>query len=963
MWARSTSDPHDLVTPLLSWLRRLQVREAGYDQGGIRDPLDGNVAGEHYAATHFAWCCALRHAARPDGDLLAAALEAMAFHLRTSRDAYAPGNWSYHWDFNNMASVETYLLLREAVPDALGEAWLASLHGWKINVHWAINWVAMRALAHFRRFGISGDAADRRVAGEWLAYVLGSQKQDGGIEDVRGRSLPSQYHAYTACLLHRLSPEHPRLTRAVVRAARWLLAITAPDGESNALGRGQGQIFGYACALYLFRAAATLDPPLAPQYRFAADRTMDLLRRFQTGEGWWPLVLNRLPVRRRAGWYDYHHLSVYNAFVAVWLTLAAALPLPPGPAAPPESGVVWLKDSGLLAVRRDRWFVLFGAGREGAGYATEAGITPYDLFWEGRPLYRYVQGPGPGKYGALAQDRGQEANCWSPLWRVGQGPWQAPTEAAGTLEPGAGPHRWLLRLERHSVLWQRELVLGRHFLEARDKLDFLDISPESRDVSIRTHNFVWAADRPCQMGPTYLRDTTGGVVLRLWGGGPLAGAGTFETAWGETRVLAAEGQDGAVRCGWRLRRGPARPGGRLPGIVCLSWDTWSSLWKRKQRLLFELARSGRSPRTLYVEPSTPLTGIVEDAWALVRSRGDRYRRCLYGKPVELGHGFHLASPLWPWPGRRTFPRLERANHRSWLAQLRRFVKHVRFPDGYVLWLYHPSQRDALDALGDDAELVVFDWTDDWLLALPGDYDPEARKILEDNQREMLCRADVVFAVSNTLTKRAKVWCPEVHCLPNATDPEVFRPREPGRPESPLMARRPALVYLSQITERLDVALVRAVALARPDWTMLLIGPVVGPETLVAPLRSLPNVVLVGPLPVKEAATLAAQADVCLLPHREDALTGTLDPIKLYDYLATGRPIVSTAVAMHRDLAPLVRVASGPRAFIEAVEAALAEPPGAAERRCRAARAHTWARRAGQAADVLERFFPKEASCA
>ena len=106
------ADPLALAGKTLSWLRRCQVLEPGYDQGGIRDPLDGRVAGDHYATTHFAWCCALHHAVAPDEELVRAALRAMEFHIRTSRDEYAPGNWSYHWDFNNLASIEAYALLR-----------------------------------------------------------------------------------------------------------------------------------------------------------------------------------------------------------------------------------------------------------------------------------------------------------------------------------------------------------------------------------------------------------------------------------------------------------------------------------------------------------------------------------------------------------------------------------------------------------------------------------------------------------------------------------------------------------------------------------------------------------------------------------------------------------------------------------------------------------------------------------
>uniref|UniRef100_I2Q317 Glycosyltransferase n=1 Tax=Desulfovibrio sp. U5L TaxID=596152 RepID=I2Q317_9BACT len=958
----AVADPLALADPTLAWLARCQVADPGYDQGGIRDPLDGRVVGDHYAATHFAWACALRQAVRPDAGRRDAALAAMAFHVRTSKDEYAPGTWSYHWDFNNLASIETYALLEgaaKAKPASLDEDWRGSLHIWKTNAHWAVNWVAMRALAHFRRHDLFGRRRDLLTARKWLEYVLDAQLPDGGIEDVKGRSLPSQYHAYTACLLHRMLARHPAVPQTVRSAALWLLAIIGPDGECNAFGRGQGQIFGYACAVYLFRAAAALDPELAPRCRWASAKVLERLARFQDPEGWWPLVLNRLPVASRAGWYDYHHQTVYNAFAALWLTLAAAIPLPPGPEEAPEPGVLWLRDSGLLAVRRKRWFALFAAGSQGAGYATEAGITPHQLVWEGHDLFRYPLGPGAGKYGEGARNQGQEANCWSPLWRDGDGPWQAPTGAAGTLVPGPGHNRWRLRLERDGAVWQRELVLGRRFLAARDTLTLPEAPAGAEPRTVRTRNFAWPAGRAKEIGPAFVRDLASGAVLRTFGDGALAPAGTVATAWDETDILAASGSGTRTVSGWRLRQGPARTGGKLPGIVCLSWDPWSSLWKRKQRLLFELSRSGRSPRTLYVEPPTSITDVIEGAGRFFRPAGDRLRRCLRSRPGHLGHGFHLASPLWPWPGQRTFDRLARANRQSWRNQLRRAVKDVGFPDGYILWLYHPSQVEALDVLGDGAELVVYDWTDDWPAALPESRGEAERRRLEERQHELLCRADVVFAVSTALARRAAELCPEVRHLPNATDPEVFRPFDPARPGHALAARRPVLVYLSQITERLDVDLVREMARERPQWTVVLAGPLACPPEVVAPLEKCDNVILAGALPYEEAAGLAAQADVCLLPHKEDALTRTLDPIKLYDYLATGRPIVSTEVAMHPALAGFVRVASGPKAFIRAVEAALAEPAGEADRRRAAAMAHTWAARATEAADLLERFFSED----
>ena len=941
----------------LAWLAKCQSREPGYDHGGIVDPLDGRVIGDHYATSHFAWSCSLRHAETGDPGMLRAARAAMAFHTRTCLDEYPPGNWDYHWDFNNLAFVESFRLVAASVEPAEAQGWRDTLAAWKTNPHWAVNWVAMRAVAHDLRHDLLGRADDRARADKWLDFVLGAQLADGGIEDVRGESLPSQYHTYTACLLHRLLGRRPAVRRAVVAASRWLLAVTAPDGEMNALGRGQGQIFGYACAVYLFRAAATLDPDYACQHRWAARAVLGRLERFQTAEGWWPLVLNGLPVNRRAGWYDYHHLTVYNAFAVLWLSLAARLDMPAGPAEPPAPREVWLHQSGILTVRREHYFALFAAGRPGAGYRTEAGITPHDLTFGDEPFFRGPLGPGPGKYGSLAAGHGQEVNCLAPLWRRPGEAWQAPASAAGSLEPCRGSGRWRLTLETGGARWERELVFGRRFIEAHDRLTTPVVQEYGPGIEVRGHNIAVSPAGAREVGRCFVRDQASRTVFRAWGGGPLTPAGAVETARGETVILAGEGQPDRS-WGWRLRQGPcADGGGALPGIVCLSADPWSGLWKRKQRLLFELARLGHSPRTLYIEPAVNVTAMVEHPASLFGREGTRMRHALWGRAQPQGHGLNLATPLAPWPGGRTFPFLSRANVRSWQRQLRRLVDRAGFCDGYVLWLYHPSHLDALEVLGDRAELVVYDWTDDWAAAVPPDWSQARRQALEARQEALLARCDVVFAVSRALHDRAREACPEVVLLPNATDPETFRPTPSAAVPHPLATGRPLLVYLSQITERLDVPLVAEVARIRPDWTIILAGPVVCDPSLLDPLRGVENVVLSGPLPYEEAASLTARADVCLLPHKTDALTASLDPIKLYDYLATGRPIVASRVAMHPDLATHVRLAEGPREFIQAIEASLGEPAEAAGQRRQAAMSHTWTARAAAAAAVLRRYFP------
>lgn len=953
-----------LILPILDRLREAQNRVVGYDLGGIHDPLDFQVIGDHYGTTHFSWLSALWYRIEPSPELLEQARLAIDFHLRTSPEEYLPGDWDYHWDFNNLAFVETYLLLEEQLSDRERAQWLKGLTTWKTNQHQSVNWLAMRAAAAWLRGDITGKQNDYFQAADWLDYVLSAQLPDGGIQDVVSQSQPSQYHAYTACLLHRMIQRDKRIAPAVVRAARWLLAVTGPDGDMNAVGRGQGQIFGYACAVYLFKAAILLDNEMAPCYRWAIDKIAARLHAHRTESGWLPLVLNKLPVSERAGWYDYHHLSVYNAFSAVWLMLAEQMIVPDGPAAPPPEGELLLSDSGLLTIRRQNIFALFSTGMQGAGYVTEAGITPHLLMCNGAEVFRYPLGPEPGKYGRCVDDHRQVENQWSPLWRTGIDAWSFPGGAKGSIRRDSNNGRWLLQFSRDGAVWKRSLLCGNYFLEVRDSLSIptLQTAVAGRSVNL---SLPAEAVTPGSGDLPFVND--GHFSITGWsisGKGQLTRQGETLAAAGKMALYATpeEGRSAApFRGAWRLRCGPGDKPGPIPGIVCLSWDPWSSLWKRKQKLLYEMAGTGRCGTVLYVEPPTSITRIVENPRPLLtggNDEGRRFRRCFGRKIHEMGPHFKLLSPLSPYPGQRTIPALAQVNRNAWTKQVNSAVKNAVFPKGYVLWLYHPSQIHFLDSLAERAELIVFDWTDDWVAAYPPDRPEMERKKLAMQQKQMLCRADVVFAVSTTLFKRAKRSCQWVYHLPNATDSDVFKPALPNSPPPPILTglSRPVLLYLSQITDRVDFELIAAVARTRPEWNLLMVGPVVCSENLLAPIRGLSNVILTGAVPYHEAAVLVAQSDVCILPHKEDSLTGTLDPIKLYDYLATGRPIVTTDVAMHLSLRPHVSIASSSKAFVTAIDKALAEDPRCAAIRLQASCEHTWIKRADSAVDIIGRFF-------
>jgi UDP-galactopyranose mutase len=147
------------------------------------------------------------------------------------------------------------------------------------------------------------------------------------------------------------------------------------------------------------------------------------------------------------------------------------------------------------------------------------------------------------------------------------------------------------------------------------------------------------------------------------------------------------------------------------------------------------------------------------------------------------------------------------------------------------------------------------------------------------------------------------------------------------PEDQASISRPRLGFFGVIDERMDLALLDAVAAARPDWQLVMLGPVVKIDPASLPQRA--NIHYLGARPYDELPHYVAGWDVALLPFARNDATRFISPTKTPEYLAAGRPVVSTSI---RDVVRpygkqrLARIADDPQAFIQACTAAMAEDP-------------------------------------
>jgi UDP-galactopyranose mutase len=256
------------------------------------------------------------------------------------------------------------------------------------------------------------------------------------------------------------------------------------------------------------------------------------------------------------------------------------------------------------------------------------------------------------------------------------------------------------------------------------------------------------------------------------------------------------------------------------------------------------------------------------------------------------------------------------------AALRSVVERMLADYGvsdYVLWYYTPMALQFTRHLRPRA--TVYDCMDE-LSAFKG-----ASPLLRGLESELMSRADLVFTGGRSLYEAKRDKHPRIYPFPSSIDAEHFgRAREiTEEPEDQAPIPGPRLGFFGVIDERLDIELLDAVASLRPDWQFVMIGPVVKIDPAALPRRA--NIHYLGMKSYEELPAYLSGWDVALLPFARNESTRFISPTKTPEYLAAGRPVVSTSI---RDVVRpygqerLARIADTPAEFVEACEAALAE---------------------------------------
>jgi O-antigen biosynthesis protein len=220
---------------------------------------------------------------------------------------------------------------------------------------------------------------------------------------------------------------------------------------------------------------------------------------------------------------------------------------------------------------------------------------------------------------------------------------------------------------------------------------------------------------------------------------------------------------------------------------------------------------------------------------------------------------------------------------------------------------------------------------------------------------LLARSAAIFATAGRLEASLRRRAPEaaVVRLPNGVDFDEFQGVAPREDMEKLRADFPKIAgYTGVLFRWIDIGLLEACAAAYPKCAFVLVGPY--DKALVGGLLTRPNVFLVGARPHDEVPAYIESFDVCLNPFKAGSIAANTNPVKLYEYLAGGKPVLSTPLGELKNFGGLVESADTPIDFIERLGAMLAAParPEAVAARKGFALEHTWKRRI----DVLEGYL-------
>jgi len=386
-------------------------------------------------------------------------------------------------------------------------------------------------------------------------------------------------------------------------------------------------------------------------------------------------------------------------------------------------------------------------------------------------------------------------------------------------------------------------------------------------------------------------------------------------------------------------------------IIYFGPGKWDGMWRNRHQLMTRFARNNK---VVYVEPVTYLN--------------QARRQFLYRGFAGQTEFFHLAmqnrilkgpnnlyiyrNPVFlPISGRFPFDRI---TWRVWKSLLKLSMQKLGFQRP-IIWLSQPRMGHFLKSFNE--KLSIYHVVDEY--SAYGDSNTESREKVKIAEQQILKRADLVIVVSEKLLETKSAFNKNTYLVPNGVDYIAYNKAMnddtlilPDISQLP----KPVIGYSGLISRRLDLDLIGHIATLHPEWSIALIGEIndAGCLSELNKLKEMKNVYFLGNKKIDLVPHYIKVFDTCIVPYKLNEQTQNLSPLKLYDFMAMGKEIVTTDFPIARAFKDVLHVAESKETFVNCIEKSLSDKEkNLSVQRRQIAAQNTWDDRIATLSGIIE----------
>jgi glycosyltransferase involved in cell wall biosynthesis len=382
-------------------------------------------------------------------------------------------------------------------------------------------------------------------------------------------------------------------------------------------------------------------------------------------------------------------------------------------------------------------------------------------------------------------------------------------------------------------------------------------------------------------------------------------------------------------------------------IICVSSTDWDAHWGTQQQIMTRLSKKNR---IFFLEvPISPLsyfTGLRKGTW--VR----QIRRWIHGIRQGEGESLFIGSPPPLLPFR--YHKITNYFSQRLLAKyIERETEKLSFKEP-LLVTFQADSGELLKQI--QARLKIYYCTDDW--AASGRW-WQPYKHVREREKELVSLCNLIFATSGTLTERLSELNKSTYFLPNAVDYDLFsKTQSVDMFEKIRNLRRPIIGFNGMITPHsFDPELVNWLIKRNPSWQFLIVGKEDGNFRILRRILEYKNVFYLGFQPKELLPSILAGMDVCIIPWRKTEWTQSSFSLKLFEYLAAGKPVVATWTKEYLPYENLVYLANNFIDFEIGINLALKEDNhNLVIQRMKLAKLNTWDNRVEEFSKIVNSFL-------